>query len=134
MGRYAIEATVGSGGFATVYRAVDTALERPVAPPIRSCPAGSSGTATSGSSGAATPGPGGAQTVAPVPGATTAGTATAAPAATGLQPVNAAADGPWRTAGEVLRFVAAALLLLAAGVFLRHWLRPTPAGRHDPFA
>jgi eukaryotic-like serine/threonine-protein kinase len=31
LGRYAIEATIGSGGFATVYRAVDTALERPVA-------------------------------------------------------------------------------------------------------
>jgi hypothetical protein len=31
LGRYAIEATIGSGGFATVYRAIDTSLERPVA-------------------------------------------------------------------------------------------------------
>ncbi|HEY8525663.1 MAG TPA: serine/threonine-protein kinase [Acidimicrobiales bacterium] len=31
LGRYTIEATIGSGGFATVYRAVDTVLERPVA-------------------------------------------------------------------------------------------------------
>jgi eukaryotic-like serine/threonine-protein kinase len=31
LGRYTIEASIGSGGFATVYRATDTALERPVA-------------------------------------------------------------------------------------------------------
>jgi serine/threonine-protein kinase len=31
VGRYLIQSVIGSGGFATVYRAVDTALERPVA-------------------------------------------------------------------------------------------------------
>ncbi|MGH9214250.1 MAG: protein kinase domain-containing protein, partial [Acidimicrobiales bacterium] len=31
MGRYLIQSVIGSGGFATVYRAVDTTLERPVA-------------------------------------------------------------------------------------------------------
>jgi serine/threonine protein kinase len=31
VGRYHIESVIGTGGFATVYRAVDTALERPVA-------------------------------------------------------------------------------------------------------
>ena len=31
MGRYRIESIIGSGGFATVYRAIDLALERPIA-------------------------------------------------------------------------------------------------------
>ncbi len=30
-GRYVVEEKVGSGGFATVYRAVDTQLNRPIA-------------------------------------------------------------------------------------------------------
>jgi hypothetical protein len=31
LGRYRVESIIGSGGFATVYRAIDLALERPVA-------------------------------------------------------------------------------------------------------
>jgi phospholipid/cholesterol/gamma-HCH transport system substrate-binding protein len=104
--------------------AFDEPLERPTAPPIRSCPAGSAGSA-----GAA--GTGGTQ--AGAPGGSSAGTAGVAASLQGAQlsafaPLDASADV---TRGGLLRLLSSLLLLIATSSLLRWWLRPTEtmAGR-----